>query len=111
VFGDGQFITGGGRPSFHEKALKFFLRRPGHKGRRVQDKLRVSSLRRCCEKGDAQGHLPDLPCADVQYRDSAGAHNIAGIGIGMAQILGNPRPLALQRPTQAAAETTPCFRR
>ncbi|KAF9980257.1 hypothetical protein BGZ75_008643, partial [Mortierella antarctica] len=38
-------------------------------------------------------------CNMPMHRDSAGAHNIARIG--MAELLQEPRPVSLQRPTQA----------
>ncbi|KAG0205939.1 hypothetical protein BGX28_002531 [Mortierella sp. GBA30] len=69
------------------------------------DEYKTSSVCPRCD-GAVRKEMRRVTCQACHvpiHGDRAGVHNI--VRIGMAQILGNPRPLALQRPTQALAET------
>ncbi|KAF9967645.1 hypothetical protein BGZ70_008772 [Mortierella alpina] len=109
VLGDGQFEGVRGRSSFHEKAAEFLYKKLTALGIPVVkvDEYKTSSV---CPRCDAavrkeMRRVTCTACNVPMHRDSAGAHNIARIG--MAHILGQPRPMSLRRPTQSQSAAQP----
>ncbi|CAO3570258.1 unnamed protein product [Mortierella alpina] len=103
VLGDGQFQGVQGRSSFHEKAAEFLYKKLTALGIPVTkvDEYKTSSVCPRCDSAVTKEmrRVTCTACNVPMHRDSAGAHNIARIG--MAHILGEQRPLSLRRPTRA----------
>ncbi|CAO3564917.1 unnamed protein product [Mortierella alpina] len=87
VVGDGQFDAARGGTSFHSKVIEFLYR-----------KVSALTMNTTLTKEMRRVACPN--CQVQIHRDSAGAHNIARIG--MEELLYNARPASLRRPPRNA---------
>ncbi|KAF9556935.1 hypothetical protein EC968_007875 [Mortierella alpina] len=108
VVGDGHFDAARGGSSFHTKVIEFLFYKLTALGIPVTkvDEYKTSSVCPRCDQ-ELVKEMRRVTCTTCQvqmHRDSAGAHNIARVG--MDEFLHNARPASLRRPPRSTQPFT-----